>query len=95
MILNIMHHVQYCNRVLEVRRGLVVSTVLFPPTSLKYRVIKTHELCSCVEKKQYIIEYPVNAMENRVGVLTLKRCTRTCGPVHLFKLNIPGGGYSP
>ena len=49
-----MHHVPDCNRVLEVRRGLVVSTVLFPPTSLKYRVIKTHELCSCGKEKKTI-----------------------------------------
>ena len=47
-----MHHVQDCSRVLEVRRGLVVSTVLFPPTSLKYRVIKTLGLCSCGKKKK-------------------------------------------
>ena len=47
MILNIMHKVQECNRVLEVRMGLVVSIVLFPPTSLKDRVIKALELCSC------------------------------------------------
>ena len=52
MILNIVHHVQDCNRVLEVRRGLVVSAVLFPPTSLKYRVIKTLELCSCGKEKK-------------------------------------------
>ena len=52
MILNIMHHVQDCNRVLGVRRGLVVSTVLFPPTSLKYRVIKTLELCSCGRERE-------------------------------------------
>ena len=52
MILNIMHHVQDCNRVLEVRRGLVVSTVLFPPTSLKNRVIQTLELCSCGKEKK-------------------------------------------
>ena len=52
MILNIMHHVHDCNRVLEVRRGLVVSIVLFPPTSLKDRVIKALELCSCGEKKK-------------------------------------------
>ena len=45
-----MHHVHDCNRVLEVRRGLVVSTVLFSPTSLKGRVIKALELCSCGEK---------------------------------------------
>ena len=51
MILNIMHHVHDCNRVLEVRRGLVVSTVLFPPTSLKYRVIK-HLSRALVEKKK-------------------------------------------
>ena len=36
MILNIMHHVQDCNRVLEVRRGLV----------------QTLELCSCGKEKQ-------------------------------------------
>ena len=47
-----MHHVQDCSRVLEVRRGLVVSTVLFPPTSLKYRVIKTLGLCSCGKEKK-------------------------------------------
>ena len=47
-----MHHVQDCSRVLEVRRGLMVSTVLFPPTSLKYRVIKTLGLCSCGKKKK-------------------------------------------
>ena len=36
------------------RRGLVVSIVLFPPTSLKDRVIKALELCSCgKEKKNY------------------------------------------
>ena len=52
MILNIMHHVHDCNRVLEVRRGLVVSIVLFPPTSLKDRVIKALELCSCGKKKK-------------------------------------------
>ena len=55
MILNIMHHVQDCNRVLEMRRGLVVSTVLPPPASLKYRVIKTLELCSCGKKKLYSV----------------------------------------
>ena len=49
-----MHHVQNYNSVLEVRRGLVVSTVLFPPISLKYRVIKALELCFCgKEKKKY------------------------------------------
>ena len=47
-----MHHVQDCSRVLKVRRGLVVSTVLFPPTSLKYRVIKTLGLCSCGKEKK-------------------------------------------
>ena len=52
MILNIMHHVHDCNRVLEVRRGLVVSIVLFPPTSLKDRVIKALELCSCGKEKK-------------------------------------------
>ena len=52
MILNIMHHVHDCNRVLEVRRGLVVSTVLFPPTSLKDKVIKALELCSCRKEKK-------------------------------------------
>ena len=52
MILNIMHHVHDCNRVLEVRKGLVVSVLLFPPTSLKDRVIKTLELCSCGKEKQ-------------------------------------------
>ena len=52
-----MHHVQDCSRVLEVRRGLVVSTVLFPPTSLKYRVIKTLGLCSCgkEKKKEFVV----------------------------------------
>ena len=45
-----MHHVHDCNRVLEVRRGLVVSSVLPPPTSLKDRVIKALELCSCGKK---------------------------------------------
>ena len=55
MILNIMHHVHDCNRVLEVRRGLVVSIVLFPPTSLKDRVIKELELCSCGKKKFTIL----------------------------------------
>ena len=50
-----MHHVQDCNRVLEVRRGLVVSTVLFPPTSLKYRVINT--LCSCGKENKIVISY--------------------------------------
>ena len=52
MILNIMHHVHACNRVLEVRRGLMVSTVLFPSTSLKDRVIKALELCSCGKEKK-------------------------------------------
>ena len=52
MILNILHHVHDCNRVLEVRRGLVVSIVLFPPTSLKDRVIKALELCSCGKEKK-------------------------------------------
>ena len=52
MILNIMHHVHDCNRVLEVRTGLVVSIVLFPPTSLKDRVIKALELCSCGKEKK-------------------------------------------
>ena len=51
MILNIMHHVHDCNRVLEVRRGLVASIVLFPPTSLKDRVVKALELCSCGKEK--------------------------------------------
>ena len=46
------NYVQDCNRVVEVRRGLVVSTVLFPSTSLKYRVIKTLELCSCGKEKK-------------------------------------------
>ena len=55
MILNIMHHVHDCNRVLEVRRGLVVSIVLFPPTSLKDRVIKALELCSCGKEKKNTI----------------------------------------
>ena len=41
-----------CNRVLEVRRGLVVSIVFFPPTSLKDRVIKALELCSCGREKK-------------------------------------------
>ena len=50
-----MHHVHDCSRVLEVRRGLVVSTVLFPPTSLKYRVIKTLGLCSCGKGKKKVI----------------------------------------
>ena len=54
MILNIMHHVHDCNRVLEVRRGLVVSIVLFPPTSLKDRVIKALELCSCGKEKKNV-----------------------------------------
>ena len=43
---------QDCNRVLKVRRGLVVSTVLPPPTSLKHRVIKTLELFSCGKEKK-------------------------------------------
>ena len=52
MILDIMHHVHDCNRVLEVRWGLVVSIVLFPPTSLKDRVIKALELCSCGKERK-------------------------------------------
>ena len=52
IILN-MHHEHDCNRVyLKVRRGLVVSTVLLSPTSLKYRVIKTLELCSSGKEKK-------------------------------------------
>ena len=58
MILNIMQHDDDCNRVLEVRRGLVVIHCPFspPPTSLKDRVIKTLELCSCGKKKKNILD---------------------------------------
>ena len=64
MILNIMHHVHDCNRVLEVRRGLVVSIVLFPPTSLKDRVITALELCSCGKEKKKFFPY------NHISTLT-------------------------
>ena len=35
-------------------KGLVVSIVLFPPTSLKDRAIKALELCSCGKKKEEV-----------------------------------------
>ena len=51
---------------LKVRRGLVVSTVRLPPapTSLKYRVLNTLELCSS-EKKQKI-QKGVKGQEEKV-----------------------------
>ena len=63
MILNIMHHVHDCNRVLEVRRGLVVSIVLFSPTNLKDRVIKALELCSCGKEKKKIVTIELTWIE--------------------------------
>ena len=39
MILNIMHHVHHCNRVLEVRRGLMVSIELPHPHQSQVQLI--------------------------------------------------------
>ena len=54
MILNIMHYVQDCNRVLEVRRRLVVSIVLLPHQS-QVQGNKRHLSCALVAKKTKMV----------------------------------------